>query len=57
MAAYIHPWLGVTGASLTPDLEHGTGIPMNYKGVVVTSVQPGSPKSIFNQLLLNTWVI
>ena len=46
--SYIHPWLGVTGASLTPDLEHGTGLPMNYKGVVVTSVQPGSPAAEVN---------
>ena len=46
--SYIHPWLGVTGVSLTPDLEHGTGLPMNYKGVVVTSIQPDSPAAKVN---------
>ena len=46
--SYIHPWLGVIGASITPDLERGTGLPMNYKGVVVTSVQPGSPAAKVN---------
>lgn len=46
--SYIHPWLGVTGASLTPDLERGTGLPMNYKGVIVVSVQSGSPAAKVN---------
>lgn len=40
---YKHPWFGVTGASLTPDLEDGNKIPTNYKGVVILSVQPNSP--------------
>ncbi|MFZ0511434.1 MAG: trypsin-like peptidase domain-containing protein [Candidatus Nitrosopolaris sp.] len=46
--SYIHPWLGVTGVSLTPDLERGTGLPMNYKGVIVSSVQSGSPAAKVN---------
>lgn len=46
--SYIHPWLGATGTSLTPDLKHSLGLPMNYKGAVVTSVQPGSPAARVN---------
>jgi S1-C subfamily serine protease len=41
---YSHPWLGVTASSLPiPNIEHGAESPINYKGVVITSLQPGSP--------------
>jgi len=45
---YIHPWLGVTGVSLSPDLERSSGLPMNYKGVIISSVQNGSPAAKVN---------
>lgn len=40
---YDHPWLGFSGTKVTPDLIRNMGLPSNYKGVVVSSVQPGSP--------------
>jgi S1-C subfamily serine protease len=41
---YSHPWLGVTASSLPiPNIEHGAESPINNKGVVITSLQPGSP--------------
>jgi S1-C subfamily serine protease len=38
-----HPWLGIAGGAITPDIAQSTGLPRNYKGVVVGSVQAGSP--------------
>jgi S1-C subfamily serine protease len=40
---YVHPWLGISGGKITPDIAQSAGLPRNYKGVVVGSVQPGSP--------------
>jgi S1-C subfamily serine protease len=40
---YIHPWLGISGGKISPDLAKSNGLPANYKGVVVGSVQAGSP--------------
>jgi len=40
---FSHAWLGVSGGSLTPDMSVSAGLPRNYKGVVVGSVQAGSP--------------
>lgn len=40
---FSHAWLGVSGGSLTPDIAVSAGLPRNYKGVVVGSVQAGSP--------------
>jgi S1-C subfamily serine protease len=40
---YGHPWLGIAGGALTPDIAQSGGLPRNYKGVVVASVQSGSP--------------
>ena len=45
---YIHPWLGVTGVSPSPDVERSSGLPMNYKGVIISSVQTGSPAAKVN---------
>jgi S1-C subfamily serine protease len=42
-ASYVHPWLGISGGKLSPDLAKAAGLPANYKGVVVGSVQAGSP--------------
>ena len=40
---YSHAWLGVSGSSITPELARSAGLPINYKGVAVASVQPGGP--------------
>jgi S1-C subfamily serine protease len=40
---YDHAWLGISGGLMTPDQVLSAGLPRNYKGVVVGSVQPGSP--------------
>ena len=40
---YKHPWLGISGGSITPDLAQRTGLSRNFKGVVVASVQADSP--------------
>ncbi|MGQ0605722.1 MAG: S1C family serine protease [Candidatus Nitrosotenuis sp.] len=40
---YSHPWLGVSGTSLTPDIARQIGFVKNYHGVFVTTVVPGSP--------------
>jgi S1-C subfamily serine protease len=38
-----HPWLGIAGGKITPDLAQSAGLPRNFKGIVVGSVQSGSP--------------
>ena len=40
---YSHPWLGISGANLTPDMENNLGLPRNYKGVLVVDVAKGGP--------------
>lgn len=40
---YSHPWLGVSGTSLTPDIAKQIGLAKNYHGVFVTIVVPDSP--------------
>jgi S1-C subfamily serine protease len=41
--SYAHPWLGISGGKTTPDLTRAMGLPTNYKGVIVGSIQPGGP--------------
>jgi len=41
--SYIHPWLGISGGGITPEFAQSTGLPINYKGVLVGYVQAGSP--------------
>jgi S1-C subfamily serine protease len=41
--SYAHPWLGISGGKISPDLIRAMGLPTNYKGVIVGSVQSGSP--------------
>ena len=41
--SYAHPWLGISGGKITPDLIRAMGLPTNYKGVLVASVQLDSP--------------
>jgi len=40
---YSHPWLGIAGGAITTNITQSAGLPRNYKGVVVGSVQTGSP--------------
>jgi S1-C subfamily serine protease len=40
---YNHPWIGIVGAGLTPDIAQGAGLPRNSKGVIVASIQSRSP--------------
>lgn len=40
---YSHPWLGVAGTSLTPDIAKQLDLPKNYKGVFITMVVEGGP--------------
>src|ERR671929_2244416 len=40
---YTHPWLGIAGGSITPEIAQNASLPRNYKGVVIGSVQPRSP--------------
>jgi len=43
---YDHPWLGISGTNLTPDLADRFGLPRDLKGVVVQNVAPGGPADI-----------
>ena len=40
---YSHPWLGISGGTITPELAQTARLQQNYKGVVIGSVQSGSP--------------
>ncbi|QLH09165.1 S1C family serine protease [Candidatus Nitrosotenuis sp. DW1] len=40
---YAHPWLGVSGTSLVPDIAQKLGLAKNYKGVFVTSTVKDGP--------------
>src|SRR5262245_44508417 len=40
---YKHPWLGVSGMSLTSDLAGAMGLQPTQRGALVTDVMPGSP--------------
>lgn len=40
---YDHPWLGVSGTSLTPDISQRIGLAKNYHGVFVTTVVDDGP--------------
>jgi S1-C subfamily serine protease len=40
---YDHPWLGIAGVNLTPNLAQQLGLPRDSKGVAIASVIPGSP--------------
>jgi len=37
-----HPWLGISGMDITPDLERALGLPVK-EGVMIAQVSPGSP--------------
>ncbi len=40
---YVHPWLGISGASLNPDLAAAMHLDANQRGVLVATVTAGSP--------------
>src|SRR5919197_106371 len=40
---YSHPWLGISGVSITPDIAQSIGLPRNYKGALVGSVEADGP--------------
>ncbi len=40
---YDHPWLGISGTDLTPDLTSANNLPSNQRGVLVVTVVSGSP--------------
>jgi len=40
---YDHPWIGISGTSLAPDLATAMGLPADQRGALVIQVVPGSP--------------
>lgn len=40
---YEHPWLGISGISLTPELAKAMDLKANQRGALVVEVVPGSP--------------
>jgi 2-alkenal reductase len=40
---YQHPWLGISGVSLSPDLARAAGLPADQRGAMIVDVMPGSP--------------
>ncbi len=40
---YLHPWLGISGSKLTPDLTNLFNLPRNYKGVLIDNVVKDGP--------------
>jgi S1-C subfamily serine protease len=40
---YSHPWLGIAGGKITPEVSGIVGLPKNYKGVMIAAVLAGSP--------------
>jgi len=41
--SYSHPWLGITGGKILSQVSNNTGLPKNYKGVMIATIQAGSP--------------
>ena len=40
---FIHTWIGLVGGKITPDLAKRSGLPRNYRGVMVAGIQADSP--------------
>jgi S1-C subfamily serine protease len=40
---YQHPFLGIAGRTMDPDVALANGLPRNFKGVMVEKVVPGGP--------------
>jgi S1-C subfamily serine protease len=41
--SYSHPYLGISGASLNPDIALANGLPRNFKGVMVDDIVKDGP--------------
>ncbi len=41
--SYAHPWLGVTGETLTPDLATAMNLPATQRGALIIDVTAGGP--------------
>src|SRR5215467_8141813 len=41
--SYSHPRLGITGGKILTEVSKSTGLPKNYKGVMISTIQAGSP--------------
>jgi S1-C subfamily serine protease len=41
--SYNHPWLGIAGSTITPDMAQSASLPRNFKGVAVASIEGQSP--------------
>ncbi len=42
---YDHPWMGISGTSLTPELNQANNLSQDQQGVLVVDVTPNSPAS------------
>ncbi|MDP2953926.1 MAG: trypsin-like peptidase domain-containing protein [Chloroflexota bacterium] len=42
---YVHPWLGIAGTTLTPDLAKAMSLAASQRGALVVAVLPDSPAS------------
>ncbi|TLX83171.1 MAG: PDZ domain-containing protein [Thaumarchaeota archaeon] len=40
---YSHPWLGIAGTSMNPDVALANGLPRNYKGVIIDKIVKDGP--------------
>ncbi len=40
---YLHPWLGISGYTLTPELARAMGLDDDLRGALVVDVMPGGP--------------
>lgn len=40
---YAHPYLGISGTDLTPQLAQARGLPVSQRGALLANVVPGSP--------------
>jgi serine protease Do len=41
--SYVHPWLGISGGSLNPDLARAMDLDVDQRGALVVDVVPGGP--------------
>jgi S1-C subfamily serine protease len=40
---YQHPWLGISGQSLNPDIAKAMGLPQEQRGALIIDITPNSP--------------
>jgi S1-C subfamily serine protease len=41
--SYNHPWIGIAGSTITPDMAQSASLSRNFKSVVVASIEGRSP--------------